>query len=77
VPMNVINRLSTSIVQCAPSRKTALFRPPLPPTTDMMFGTIPLSTAFATGVAAWAARRDGEKSRPLKPQFQLCRNEPN
>jgi hypothetical protein len=29
----------------------------------------PLSTAFATGVAAWAVRRDGGKSRPLKPQF--------
>jgi len=43
----------------------------------MMFGTIPLSTAFATGVAVWAVRRDGEKSRPLKPQFQLCRNEPD
>ena len=31
----------------------------------MMFGTIPLSTAFATGVAVWTVRRDGEKSRPL------------
>jgi hypothetical protein len=32
-----------------------------------MFGAAPLSTAFATGVAAWAVRRDGGKSRPLKP----------
>jgi hypothetical protein len=36
----------------------------------------PLSTAFATGVAAWAVRRDGGKSRPLKPQFRACRNAP-
>jgi hypothetical protein len=37
----------------------------------------PLSTAFATGVAAWAVRRDGGKSRPLKPQFQPSRNAPH
>jgi hypothetical protein len=37
----------------------------------------PLSTAFATGVAALAVRRDGGKSRPLKPQFQACRNAPH
>src|SRR5215510_7466506 len=37
----------------------------------------PLSTAFATGVAVWAVRRDGGKSRPLKPQFQACRNAPH
>jgi hypothetical protein len=41
--------------------------PFLPPTTGMMFGAVPLSTAFATGVAAWAVRRDGGKSRLLKP----------
>jgi len=57
--------------------KTALFRPLLPPTTghDVRLG--PLSTAFATGVAAWAVRRDGGKSRLLKPQFQPSRNAPH
>jgi hypothetical protein len=48
--------------------KTALVRPLfLPPITGMMSGAAPLRTAFATGVAAWAVRRDGGKSRPLKP----------
>jgi hypothetical protein len=48
--------------------KNGLLRPLfLPPTTGMMSGAVPLSTAFATGVAAWAVRRDGGKSRPLKP----------
>jgi len=57
-------------------REIGLAQAPLPPTTGMMFGG-PLSTAFATGVAAWAVRRDGGKSRPLKPQFQPSRNAPH
>jgi len=57
--------------------KTALFRPLLPPTTGHDVRRGPLSTAFATGVASWAVRRDGGKSRPLKPQFQSSRNAPH
>jgi len=57
--------------------KSALFRPLLPPTTGHDVRRGPLSTAFATGVAVLAVQRDGGKSRPLKPQFQLSRNPPH
>jgi hypothetical protein len=37
----------------------------------------PAEHGICHGRGSLAVRRDGEKSRPLKPQFQLCRNEPN
>jgi len=33
----------------------------------LMFGSAPLCTDIATGVATWSALRDGGKSRLLKP----------
>src|SRR5712691_936 len=76
--MNAIIRLSTSIVQCAPStRNTALLRPLYTAHHRHDVRRGPLSTAFATGVAAWAVRRDRGKSQPLKPQFQPSRNAPH
>jgi hypothetical protein len=50
--------------------------PYLPPTAGKRFGSAPLSTDFATGVAAWAVRRDGGNSQLFKPQFQPCCNAP-
>ena len=77
VIMNATNRLSTSIVQCAPSTRNRPCSGPFAAHHGYDVRRGPLSTAFATGVAAWAVRRDGGKSRPLKPQFQPSRNAPH
>ena len=59
VMMNATNRLSTSIVQCAPSTRNRPCSGPFAAHHRHDVRRGPLSTAFATGVAAWAVRRDG------------------
>ena len=77
VTTNAINRLSTSIVECAPStRKTALRSGPfLPPTAGLMFGAAPLSTAFCHGrgsLGGAAGRGEIPASQTTIPALPQC-----
>ena len=77
VTTKMINRLSTSIVLCAPStRNSALTRPLFAAHRRHDVGSAPLSTAFCHGRGSFCGAAGRGKSRPLKPQFQPCRNAP-
>ena len=73
---NAINRLITSIAECAPRRKENLASqgPSLPPTERLDVRPAPI--CHGTLPRAWQLQgcfRTG-KSGPLKPQFPTCRN---